>query len=168
MLHLRSSCCGSAETNLTCIHEDADLILGPVQWVKDLTLPWAVEYVGRRCGSDLVLLWLWFRPATRDLIQLPAWEPPSATPAILKKKKKKKKGYIWKRAEQLQNLLVFKPHSREPWRILKVLQEFPSLGKAPAGQGMEDGEWGGWAMFFPSTLSPSPNQSRSTFVGFTS
>ena len=47
---------------------------------------------GRRCGSNLALLWLWHRPATTALI--PSLEPPYALgvpPKSQKKKKKKKK-----------------------------------------------------------------------------
>ena len=46
--------------------------------------------VGRRCGSDPALLWLWYRLATPRLTGLPAWEPPYAMGAALKDKKQKK------------------------------------------------------------------------------
>ena len=52
--------------------------------------------VGRRCGSDLALLWPWGRPVATAPIRPLAWEPLYATGAALKrqkaKKKKKKKG----------------------------------------------------------------------------
>jgi len=32
--------------------------------------------VGHRCSSDLVLLWLWCRPAATAPIRPLAWEPP--------------------------------------------------------------------------------------------
>ena len=46
--------------------------------------------VGRRCGSDLVLLRLWCRPAVIALIRPLAWEPPYAAAAILRKNERKK------------------------------------------------------------------------------
>ena len=44
--------------------------------------------VGRRCGSDSMLLWLWCRLAAAAVIQPLAWEPPYATGATLKRQKK--------------------------------------------------------------------------------
>ena len=42
--------------------------------------------VGRECGSDLVLQWLWCRPAAVALIRPLAWELPYATGVALKGK----------------------------------------------------------------------------------
>ena len=51
--------------------------------------------VGRRCGLDPVLLWLWHRPVTTAPIGPLAWEPPYAAGVALEKatrqKDKKKK-----------------------------------------------------------------------------
>ena len=53
--------------------------------------------VGHRRGLDLVLLWLWRRPAATGPVGPLVWEPPYATGAALKgqktppKKKERKK-----------------------------------------------------------------------------
>ena len=44
--------------------------------------------VGCRQGLDLMLLWLWYRPAAAAVIQPLAWELPYATCATLKRPKK--------------------------------------------------------------------------------
>ena len=44
--------------------------------------------IGRRCGLDPALLWLWCRPTAVAPIQLLAWEPPHATSVALKSQKK--------------------------------------------------------------------------------
>ena len=70
--HLKINICGSVETNLTSIYEDAGLIPGLAQRVEDLEL-----------------LWLWCRPAATAPIWPLAWEPLYAVGAALKRQKKK-------------------------------------------------------------------------------
>ena len=47
--------------------------------------------VGFRCGSDPILLWLWWRPAAAAPIWPLAWEPPCAVGVALKRRKTKKR-----------------------------------------------------------------------------
>ena len=54
--------------------------------------------VGRRCGSDLALLWLWL--VSVALIRPLAWECPYAVGVALKSKKKKKKNKKKKEREK--------------------------------------------------------------------
>ena len=62
--------------------------------------------IGRRCGSDPALLWLWCRPAVTAPIGPLAWEPPYATGAALKKKKKKKKTTTTKENRRIPQLRI--------------------------------------------------------------
>ena len=50
--------------------------------------------VGHRCGSDLMLLWLWCRPATAASIRPLAWDPPHAKGVALKKTDRQKERAI--------------------------------------------------------------------------
>ena len=52
---------------------------------------------GHRCGSDLELLWLWYRPAAAAPIQPLTWELPYTEGVALKRQKNKqtKKSFIF-------------------------------------------------------------------------
>ena len=69
--------------------------------------------VGRRCGLDPMLLWLWGRPAAAAPIPPLAWELPRATGAALKRKKEKKRKGL--RASKMQGRI---PLSHRTWRHL--------------------------------------------------
>ena len=75
---------GTAETNPTRNHEGGGSIPGLAQWVKDLAFLAVSCGLGHRCASDLVLLWLWRRPAATAPIRPLSWEPPYALGAALK------------------------------------------------------------------------------------
>ena len=70
--------------NPTSIHEDSSLIPGLTRWVKDLALAVSCG-VGHRPGSDLELLWMWYRPAAAAVIQPLAWQLLYASGAALKR-----------------------------------------------------------------------------------
>ena len=63
-------------------------IHGAGQWVKGTGLAMSCS-TGRRCGSDLALVWLWYRLAAvaLALIQPLAWEPSYAVGMALKRLK---------------------------------------------------------------------------------
>ena len=72
------------------VSEDAGSIPSLTQWFKNLALLQAVA-IGRRCRSDLALLWLWCKPAAAALIQPLEWELPYTTGLAIKRKKRKER-----------------------------------------------------------------------------
>ena len=74
-------------TNPTKNHEVVGSVPDLAQWVKGSGIAVSCG-VGRRCGSDLALPWLWCRPASAALIRPLAWELPYASGAAIKEKRK--------------------------------------------------------------------------------
>ena len=91
-----NSCCGTAEANPAGIHEDAVLIPGLAQWVRD-----------QRCRE------LWCRPAAVAPIPPQAWELSYAAGAALKRQKLKKKKK--KKRIQLQRVWCLQRCRFDPW-----------------------------------------------------
>ena len=87
---LRSSPHGSAVTNSTVIHEDGGLIPGLTRWIKGSGVAVSCG-VGHRLSWNLMLPWLWHRPAATALMRPLAWEPPYAVGSGLPPPKKKTK-----------------------------------------------------------------------------
>ena len=81
-----SSRCGSAVMNLASIHDDAGLIPGPAQWVRDPVL-------------------LWCRPAATAPIQSVAWEFPYVGGIALKRPKRKRKRKWWQILDIYQTII---------------------------------------------------------------
>ena len=94
--------------------------------------------VGCRCDSDLVLLWLWRRPAATAPIRPLSWEPPYATGTALKKKTKYKKReeevkpHIFRKADSGDWALVVPFRSHSPVKEHRAQQQAKDTGSPPS------------------------------------
>ena len=75
--------------------------------------------VGRRCGSDPVLLWLWCRPAALAPTGPLAWEPPYATGMALISKQTKRPQNFWRpdSGQQTRKSKLIRKPKRKSWEM---------------------------------------------------
>ena len=117
--------------------------------------------VGRRLGSDLVLLWLWRRPVATALIRPLAWEPPSTAGAALKSEKNPTSLRLT--SALCADFPGFFPDPRKalptrPHPQRSLLRALPALGTPPpvrtqqAGGYVQPGGGGG-----PASTRPQPS-----------
>ena len=99
--------------------------------------------VGRRRGSDPVLLWLWCRPAAVAPTGPLAWEPPYAA--------------LWHMAVAHGGFLVRPPKAKQPTKQKKPSSFAPTiLRNREQGAVSTDGFYVEFQIFFPlGTDSPS-------------
>ena len=75
--------------------------------------------VGRRRGSDPMLLWLWRRPVATASVRPLAWEPPYAMGAALKRQKEKRK----KKEMRFVHVLAWQVKTAKPHRNAKIFNK---------------------------------------------
>ena len=107
-------------------------------WVPSLALPSGLRIgiavscgVGRRCGLDLALLWLWGRPTTTAPIQTPSLGTSICHGCSPEKRPKKKKNFIysltWLSVHQIFFAFYHVPIIRQGIRFIKIIKLFPPL-----------------------------------------
>ena len=88
--------------------------------------------VGRRRSSDLVLLWLWWRPAAAAPIPPLVWEPPYAAGVALKRRKNFFSFHLLTFLF-LEPVKFVRPFSREP--LVPAVDDLDTLGPACSAVG---------------------------------
>ena len=81
--------------------------------------------VGRRRGSDPMLLWIWRRPAATAPIRPLAWEIPYAMGAALEKAKRQERKEGKERKERKKNGKLLEERKKE--RKERKTENFPNL-----------------------------------------
>ena len=76
--------------------------------------------VGRRCGSDLALLWLWRRPVATAPIGPLAWDPPYAEGAALGRETNKQTNKMYTNKTRCKLLIVIVLIHQRPFFFFRL------------------------------------------------
>jgi len=82
---------------------------------------WNCSHQSRRCSLDLVLPWLWCRPASVAPIRPLAWEPPYSAGVALKRPKAKKKKEIVHSKSDLHMVTVHVYHKHGIFKVFHLV-----------------------------------------------